>query len=202
MDRASYTIWALLGLAVAMAVFFTLGPRRRAHIPLVVWWFCLTAGAVTVMYSLFHSTAPSFGPRITATGKAYDYVERRRGRDTYYGFRFIPDGGESVNIETEIIIPDWGTPAIFDGRTLRLVYLQDSKRSLKNEAIDIEILAGKHTGFHDSLDARPVGEWLGIPIGAVFGALGFFGLRYRKDDTRCTPDQNTDGLQSGEVNIN
>lgn len=199
MDRASYTVWALLGIAVALAVFFTLGARRRAHIPPIVWWLCLIVGAVTVMYGLFHSTAPSFAPRITAIGKAYDYVERRRGRDTYYGFRFVPDGGESVNIETEIIIPDWGTPAVFNGRTFRLVYLQDSKRILKNEAIDIEILAGKHAGFHDSLDARPNGEWLGIPIGSIFGAFGFFGLRYRKDDTTSATNQNPDDLESQQL---
>lgn len=72
MDRASYTVWALLGIAVALAVFFTLGARRRAHIPPIVWWLCLIVGAVTVMYGLFHSTAPSFAPRITAIGKAYD----------------------------------------------------------------------------------------------------------------------------------
>jgi hypothetical protein len=194
MDRGSYTVWALLGITVALAVFFTLGAKRRAHIPPIIWWLCLIVGTVTVMYGLFHSTAPSFGPRITAIGKAYDYVERRRGRDTYYGFRFIPDGGESVNIETEIIIPDWANPAAFNGRTFRVVYLQDSKRSLKNEAIDIEILAGKHAGFHDSLDARAVGEWLGIPIGAVFGAFGFFGLRFRKDDTTSAAGQKTDDL--------
>ena len=128
------------------------------------------------MFGLFHSTAPSFAPRITAIGKAYDYIQRKRGKDTYYGFLFVPDGGKPVNIETEIILPDWGTPAIFNGRTFRIVYLQDSKRSLKNEAIDIEILAGKDTGFHDSLDARPNGAWLWIPIGrrsvaSVFSAL-------------------------------
>lgn len=148
------------------------------------------------MYSLFHSTAPSFATRITAIGKAYDYVERTRGRypyrDTYYGFRFVPDGGDPVNIETEIILPDWGTPAIFDGRTFRVVYLKDSKRVLKNEAIEIEILSGKHAGFHDSLDARPTGAWLGIPIGAALGAFGLFGLRYRKDDAISARDRMAD----------
>jgi len=183
MDRAIYTVFALLGLTAALMVFFALGAKRRAHIRPILWWVCLVVGAVMVMYSLFHSTAPSFAPRITAVGKAYDYVQRRHGRDTYCGFRFVPEAGESVNIETEIILPDWSSPEIFNGRTFRVVYLQDSKRSLKNEAIDIEILAGKHTGFHDSLDARLAGEWLGIPIGALFGAFGFFGLRHSKDDT-------------------
>jgi hypothetical protein len=85
-----------------------------------------------------------------------------------------------VNIETEIILPGWADPAIFDGRTFRVVYLQDSKRIVKNEAIDIEILSGKDAGYHDSRDARPVGAWLGIPVGVAAGAFGLFGLKYRK----------------------
>lgn len=186
MDRDSFTLWCLLGIAAALAVFFPLGTNRRARIPTVEWWLCMILGAVTCLYGLSHSTAPSFATRITAIGKSYDYVERTRGRnpfkDTYYGFRFVPEGGEPINIETEIILPDWATPAIFNGRTFRVVYLQDSKRILKNEAIEIEILSGKHAGFHDFLDARPAGAWLGIPVGAALGAFGFFGFRYRKDD--------------------
>ncbi len=201
MDRDLYTLWCLLGIAVALAVFFPLGAKRRACISLLVWWLCLIVGGVTCMYSLFHSTAPSFTTRIAAIGKAYDYVERTRGRyterDTYYGFRFVPDGGDPVNIETEIILPDWGTPAIFDGRTFRVVYLKDSKRVLKNEAIEIEILSGIHAGFHDSLDARPTGTWLGIPIGAALGAFGLFGLRYRKDDAISARDRMADYEQFG-----
>ena len=78
------------------------------------------------MYGLSHSTAPSFASRITAVGKAYDHFERRQGRERYYGFRFVPDGGEPVNIDTQIILPDWGAPAVFDGRTFRVVYLPDN----------------------------------------------------------------------------
>jgi hypothetical protein len=48
--------------------------------------------------------------------------------------------------------PIGGTPANFDGRTSRIVYLEDSKRVLNNEAVDIAILSGKHAGFHDPLD--------------------------------------------------
>jgi hypothetical protein len=189
-------------MTAAFAVFFTLGTKRRAYIPQIVWWLCLMVGAVAVIFSLFHSTAPSFAPRVTAIGKVYDYVELKRGRDTYYSFRLVPITGEPINIETAIIVPDWGTPEIFNGRTFRVVYLQDGERSLKNEAIDIEILVGKHSGFHDALDARPGGTWLGIPIGAVFGAFGLLGLRYRKDDIISASDQKTDDLQSGTLKIN
>ena len=149
------------------------------------------------MYALFHSTAPSFATRVTAIGKVYDYVERTRGRDTYYGFRFVPDGGESINIETEIILPGWADPAIFNGRTFRVVYLQDSERIPQNEAIEIEIVSGNHAGYHDSVDARPTGVWLGIPIGAALGAFGLFGLRYRKDDAISARDRMADYGQLG-----
>ena len=118
MDKGSFMGFCLLGLAVALAVFFPLGAKRRAHIPSFCWWVCLVLGGVLCMYGLSHSTTPSFAPRITAVGKAYDHVERRQGRDTYYGFRFSPDsGGEPVDIETEIILPGWGAPEIFNGRT-------------------------------------------------------------------------------------
>src|SRR5580704_13554056 len=190
MVRNTFTLSCLLGFGAAVAVFFPLGAKRRARILALAWWLCLILGAATLMYGLFHSTAPSFATRITAVGKAYDHVQRQLGRDTYYGFRFEPDGGKSVNIETEIILPDWNAPAIFNGRTFRVVYLQDSKRILKNEAIDIEILSGEHAGFHGSLDARPAGEWLGIPAGAALFGFGFLGLKYRKDDATSTQAPN------------
>jgi len=170
-------------MAAALAVFYLLGSKRRACIPYSLWWACLGLGVVVCTYGLAHSTAPSFASRITAVGKAYDYVEVRQGRDTHYGFRFLPDeGGEPVDIETSIILPGWAVPEVFNGRTFRVVYLQSSERALKNEAIDIEILSGGDAGFHDSVDARPFGVWLAIPIGAALGAFGFFGLRYKKDD--------------------
>lgn len=85
-----------------------------------------------------------------------------------------------VNIETEIIPPDTAHPAIFNRRTFRVVYVT-SKRVLKNEAVDIEILSGRHEGFHDSLDARPVGAWLGIPVSAAFLGFALAGLRSMKE---------------------
>jgi hypothetical protein len=183
MDRGIFIGASLLGMAAALAVFYPLGAKRRACIPYPLWWVCLGLGVVVCIYGLAHSTAPSFAPRITAVGKAYDHVELRQGRDTHYGFHFLPDeNGEPVDIETSIILPGWAVPEVFNGRTFRVVYLQSSKRVLKNEAIDIEILSGRDAGFHDSVDARPVGVWLAIPIGAALGAFGYFGLRYRKDD--------------------
>jgi len=182
--------FSLLGMAAAIAVFYSLGAKRRASIPSSFWWGCLPVGAVACFYGLSHSTAPSFAPRITAVGKAYDHVQRGSGRDRYYGFRFLPDnGGEPVDIETTIILPDWSAPKTFNGRTFRVVYLQSANRAMKNEAVDIQILTGEHAGFHDSVDARPVGAWLGIPIGGALVALGYFGLNIKDDDTSTPSDE-------------
>lgn len=192
MDRGHYMVFFLLGVAAALAVFFPLGAKRRAWIPPLAWWLFLIMGGVTCMYGLSHSTTPSFAPRITAVGKAYDHFERRRGRDTSYGFRFVPEGGGSIIVETEIILPKWGIPAIFNGQTFRVVYLDDDNRTLKNEAIDIAILSGINAGFDDSLDARPAGKWLAIPIGAALGIFGFIGLRYMKDDAIAAASDDDD----------
>ncbi|MBS1798759.1 MAG: hypothetical protein JSS95_02940 [Acidobacteria bacterium] len=99
-------------------------------------------------------------------------------------FGFIPEGGNPTNIETQIIMPHWGNPEIFNGRTLRITYLNDTSRSESNEAVDIKILSGDNAGWHDSLDARPLGIWLAIPIGAAIAGFGYFGVRYRKDDLK------------------
>jgi hypothetical protein len=179
MDYAHFIGCALLGFSPALAIFFLLGAERRARIPLLGWWLSLILGVVICFYGLFHSSIPSFSPRITAVGTFYDHVEREGYRgDTTYGFRFVPEGGEAINIHTRILLPHRGT----NGRTYRVVYLKDDNRRLKNEAVDITILSGEDTGFHDSLDARPFGSWLAIPAGVAFFGFAMIGLRYRKDD--------------------
>jgi hypothetical protein len=182
MDRTLFIGCCLLGVVPGMVGFFVIGAKRRSDIPPLAWWLCLIAGFVALMYGLTHATTPSLATPITAIGKAYDHVEIRQGRDTHYGFRFVPDGGKSIKIETLIILPDWAHPASFNGRTLRIRYLEGGNLGLKNEAIDIAILSGEHAGFHDSLDARPVGKWLWIPIGATICVFGLAGLKYMKSD--------------------
>jgi hypothetical protein len=196
MDYGHFIGWCWLGIVLGLTVFFPLGAKRRACMPSLAWWLCLIVGAVLCMYGLSHSTEPSFATRITAVGKTYDYVEWKRGRDSQHGFRFVPEDGAPINIQTQIILPGWANPAVFDGRTFRVVYLQDNKRSLKNEAIDIEILSGKDAGFHDSFDASPSGKWLTIPLGATLGVFGFFGLRYMKDDENSAVSEEEDALST------
>lgn len=199
MDYAHSMVCSLLGAVPALAVFFLLRPKRRAWIPPLGWWFFLALGAVVFFYGMSHSTVPSFAPRVTSVGWVYDYMEREvhtgYHHDTIHGFRFAPEGGGGggpINIETEINLLDAAHPEIFDGQLFRIVYLNDNERALKNEAIDITVLSGEHKGFHDSLDARPVGRWLAIPIGALFGIFGFFGLRYMEKDAIAAASEDDD----------
>jgi hypothetical protein len=195
MNYAFYLGFCLLGAGLAAAIFFLLGAKRRAWIPRLPWWLYLLLGSVPLIYGLSHSTIPSFSTPITAVGKAYDYVQRGTSRghgDIYGGFRFVPERGEAINIETQIILPDEEAPADFNGRRLRVVYLKDSYRVLLNEAVDITILSGEHTGFHDSLDARPLGSWLGLPIGGAFIALGYLLFYCGKDDAESAASDKDD----------
>src|ERR1700739_83726 len=181
----SYLIYlgcCLLGTVAAMAVFIPLGAKRREWIPPLGWWLCFTLGLVVGSYGMTHATAPSFATRVTAVGKIHKYIERSAGRNSYFEFSFMPDDGNTINMRSNISFPYWSDPSILDGRKFRLVYLQDSDRFMENEAIDLEIVSGRDAGFHYSLDARPVGIWLAIPIGAAFAIFGFAGLRYMKDD--------------------
>jgi hypothetical protein len=179
MDYAHVIGCFLLGLGPALAIFFLLGPERRLRIR-PSWWLSLVLGFPIVLYGLFRSTVPSLAIPITAVGKAYDYVYRvspaRHGND-YGVFRFVPQGGDDLNIETHIILPGG-----IDGDTFRVTYLKDGERVLKNEAIDITILSGAHTGLHGSVDARPFGHWLTIPIGSAFIVLGYLLFYYGKRD--------------------
>lgn len=206
MDYTQFIECCLLGFGPALAILALLGAKRRARIPRLAWWLSLIVGAVILFYGQSNSTMPSFSPRIRAVGKTYDYVVREiytgYHHDTIYGFRFVPEGGKPIHIETQIILPGWADPGIFNGRTFRIVYLQDTKRTLKNEAIDVEILSGEHSGYHESLDARPFGRWLGIPIGAAFLGFGLAGFKLKDGAEPAASDDNENpSALSDHVNV-
>jgi hypothetical protein len=146
----------------------------------------MIVGGMVCMYGLSHSTTPSFAPLVTVSGKASAFMNQTYGRNSKFVFRFVREGGTPINIETHIIVPHWHNAEVFSGRTLKVTYLSDTSRSVSNEAVDIEILSGENTGWHDSLDARPFGIWLAIPIGAIIASFGYLGLRYRKSDLKAT----------------
>ena len=200
MDYAHAMGCSLLGIVPAYAVYYFLRAKRRAWIPPLGWWLSVAIGAVSFFYGMSHSTVPSTASRITAVGEAYDYVEREihsgTHHDTIYGFRFEPENGEPIRIETKVSLLDTAHPLDFNGRTLRVVYLKDDSRVLKNEAIDITILSGTYAGFHDSLDARPIGAWLAIPAGAAFAGFGVMGLKSMKDDADVAAADDDDDAPS------
>ncbi len=182
MDKATFMLWCLLGLGLAFAIVMAIGPTRRSRVPRYVLWLLLTAGAVTCIYGLSHSTSPSFAPRVTVVGTSSALTEKRVGREGKFVFTFVPVSGKAIALETHIIVPHWGDTEIFQQRTLRVTYLDDPSRDVSNEAVQIEIVSGENAGWRDSLDARPFGVWLAVPIGAMIAGLGYIGLRYRKDD--------------------
>jgi hypothetical protein len=182
MFHGYFMMFSLIGIALGFVGFGYLKPARRADVPAFVWWLCIALAFVAFAIGISQCTVPSFAPRITAVGNAYDCLQIRQGRDSYFEFRFVPEQGSTVEMQTAIALPNWRRPDIFDGRSLRVVYLDKVKRPLKNEAIDIEILSGAHAGFHDSVDARPAGKWLVIPLGGALLTFGIFGIKARKVD--------------------
>jgi len=95
-------------------------------------------------------------------------------------------------METHITFPHWGNPSITAQRTFRVVYIQNGDLTLHNEAVEMEILSGPDTGFHESLDARPTGAWLFVPVGSMFICFGVFGLKSMKDDAQAAMDDDND----------
>ena len=101
--HAHHDVWFARSLVRHSLSSFSL---RRSNaglwIPPLAWWLFLALGTVVFFYGLSHSTVPSFSRRITAVGKAYDHVDREihngYHHDTIYGFRFVPDGGNPINL--------------------------------------------------------------------------------------------------------
>jgi hypothetical protein len=177
------------GLAAILAVLFFkfFGSERRSSVPLIVWGACLVLGFSTVMYSLIHSTGPSFAPRITAVGKVSDCFEPHSGKHfDKYVFHFEPESGAPFFLETRILTPPVclfrlrGT----DTGTYRIVYLDDSHRNPSNEPIDNQVVSGAEAGWHQTLDAGPFGIWLGVPFGFALSFIGLGCIRLRKYDSR------------------
>jgi hypothetical protein len=192
MDQLSYVFGWMLGLALGMILFYSLGAKRRVIIPPSVYWTCIFAGVLAVIYGLSHATAPSFARRVTVTGPTDNCTQIKTGKSFKTSFSILPSGANPLRLETNIILPSWADPQSFNGRIFKVTYLDDPDRSVGDEAIDITILSGKHAGFHDAKDARLMGSWLGIPSGAALGAFGLFGVRLRKSDLQAVADDAED----------
>lgn len=171
----------IAGLAAGAIVCRGLSAEKCAAVPGGISVLCLPVGFITLLFSLLNSTTPSFAPRITVTGKAFNCVRLGVGRNYARSFRFESENGGSIQIGTEIVVPPmcWQTSDYDAGSMYSVTFLDDAKRYPANEAIDIAVLTGRNTGWHKKLDARPFGFWLGAPAG---GFLMFMGLYLTRND--------------------
>ena len=175
-----------LAILIAAACAFILstyagGALGLSRAPRLALCACVAAGAAVGWFAYTRSTSPSFAPRITLTGKALDCVNVHRFSRNRHLFRFEPASGDRVFLQTKILAPMCFSSSItFDDRTYRVIYLEDPKRSMSREVTSIDVVSGTDTGWHEALDARPFGTWLGVPIGAFLVMLGLAEFRGRR----------------------
>jgi hypothetical protein len=149
----------------------------------LVWWVAGFLGFPLAGISGARSTRPSSAPRTSVTGTVQDCNVHRVGRSNYtYSFLLSQSGGNTIGIATRIKPPlCWPGPSSdSDGDQYRVVYLDDPSRSLEHEAIRIDVLSGGHVGWSGSVDARPLGTWLGIPAGIVLIIVGTIGAQFHR----------------------
>jgi len=169
---------------LAFIVFILRGFAKKYTSVGLAWWTASLLGFAVAGISGANSTMPSSAPRETLSGEVQGCVEHVLGRGNYtYTFWLNSSVQGPVEIATRIKPPlCWQGYSSGPGSDVyRVVYLDDSTRDLKHEAISIEVLAGTHTGWSGSVDARPFGLWLGIPAGVLLILIGGIGaLRNRR----------------------
>ncbi len=180
------SIWVVLIILALLAfmVFFFRGIAKKYTPVGLAWWFVSLLGFAVAGFSGANSTTPSSAPRNTVLGEVQGCSEHVLGRGNYtYTFLLNSEGKGLIEIATRIKPPlcwrDYSSDSSAD--IYRVVYLDDSSRDLRHEAIRIEVLAGFRTGWRGSVDARPFGLWLGIPSGIVLILVGGVGaVRHRR----------------------
>lgn len=195
--------WVIVVELALLAVLVRRAAMKYTKMGLI--WACVVlAGFATAGFSGAKSTTPSSAPRSTVSGVAQDCVQRQFGRSNYtYSFLLLPSDAPPVRMATRIKLPlCWnGTQSGTDNRLYRVVYLDDPNRTLKNEAISIDVLEGNNAGWHDAVDARVFGLWIGVPLGILLIVIGGIGAaRNRKTEpdvpgkvkTRSGPLQDTE----------
>ena len=141
------TIWLILvELAILALVVLLFRGIAKKYTPVgFVWWFVGLLGFAVAGFSGANFTRRSSAPRNTVSGKVEDCVAHVLGRGTYtYTFLVNSLGQAPVEIATRLKPPvcwqDYSPGSRAD--IYRVVYLDDSSRDLKHEAIRIEVLAG------------------------------------------------------------
>jgi hypothetical protein len=171
----------LVELALLVFIGFLLRRVAQKYTRMgLAWWFVALLGFAVAGISGAHSTRPSSAPRKTVIGRVQGCTEHEIGKGNFT-YTFLLDSGvqNSVEIATRIKPPIcWSEDSSTSNLNIyRVVYLDDPTRDLNHEAIHIEVLSGRHTGWSGSVDARPFGLWLGIPAGILLiiaGGIGAF----------------------------
>src|ERR1035437_4441556 len=186
-------IWVVLvELALLVFIGFLLRRDAKKYPPVgLAWWVVALLGFAVAGISGAHSTRPSSAPRNTVIGRVQGCTEHVLGRGNYtYTFMLDSDGQPPIEIATRIKPPlCWREDSSASSVDIyRVVYLDDPTRDLNHEAIRIEVLAGRHTGWSGSADARPFGLWLGIPAGILLIIAGGIGAqRNRRELPESAP---------------
>jgi hypothetical protein len=189
---------ALVALAPLVIVVMLIRKVAKKYTPwALVWWSVGLAGSAVAGISGANSTMPSTAPRLTVSGLAQGCAQQTIGRgNCIYSFLLMRTNAPSISLSTHIELPIcWSGPSTdSDGRLYRVKYLADPSRTLKNEAISIEVLAGPNSGWQSSVDARPFGLWLGIPTGlALILVRGIGAVRNRKADSDLSATTSSTG---------
>lgn len=174
-----------LGAAIAGLVSWRLGFRRRAEVAPSIWWTLLLAGFVLWIWSALHSTMPSLAPRITAITTVSSCTKEEHRRSMKFTIHLDQAPGGPIFLDTGIVAPMcWSSSRQRSGNIYKIDYLDKPNIGGMKEAIAISVIAGPDKGWHSEVDARPLGLWLGIPIGSAVGVLGMVGLSLRKKDLK------------------
>jgi hypothetical protein len=145
------SIWIVLIILALLAfmIFFFRGIAKKYTSIGLAWWFVGLLGFAVTSFSGANSTTPSSAPRNTLSGEVHGCSEHVLGRGNYtYTFLLNSEGKDPIDIATRIKPPlcwrDHSSDSSAD--IYRVVYLDDSSRDLKHEAIHIEVLTGFRTG--------------------------------------------------------
>jgi hypothetical protein len=164
-----------LALLTLLGVMFRRAAKRYTRIGLV-WFLAGVSGFAVTGISGAMSTVPTSAPRITVRGRVQSCAVHELGGkgNRAYSFLLSPENGSPIEIATRINPPlCWSRVSAIPGENVyRVTYLDDLSRTLKHEAIRVDVLSGERTGWSGWVDASPFGLWLGVPAGLVLIVVG------------------------------
>jgi hypothetical protein len=190
-----------IGAAIAGLICWRLGFRRRTEVGPGMWWTLVLVGFALMMWSAFHSTMPSFAPRITAITTVSSCVKEEHRRSIRFTIHLDQGPGGPIFLDTEIVGPMcWLSSRQRSSNIYKIDYLDAPGLDGEKEVVAISVLEGPDKGWHSEVDSRPFGLWLGIPVGGALVSLGLFGLKLRgKDLKKCRIEDKRESRATGRA---